>query len=122
MPSISGPNSSKDTPAKVASTSKGLDESLESALVARGGLTTILPPPTLAVYSTIPTEATHFTQDGSTMIFWRKNEPSPNLKMVLLDRWVDGEWKTETGFLPWDALRPIGTFFDLDNYPPRPLL
>jgi hypothetical protein len=45
MPSLSGPDRSKDTPAKVASASKGLNESLEDVPVTRRELTTILPPP-----------------------------------------------------------------------------
>ena len=45
MPSLSGPDRSKDTPAKVANSSRGLSESLEDAPVARRELTTALPPP-----------------------------------------------------------------------------
>ena len=45
MERSTGPDRSKDTPAKPVSASRGLDESLEDVPVARRELTAILPPP-----------------------------------------------------------------------------
>ena len=45
MPSFSGPDRSKNQPSKPMTASKGLDESLENAPVARREANVVLPPP-----------------------------------------------------------------------------
>lgn len=55
----------------------------------------------------VPPEATHFIDSDGTRTFYRKF-PAPNLGLMLLGKWENGDWAAQTGGpLPWSDLKPI---------------
>jgi hypothetical protein len=53
-----------------------------------------------------PLEATHYSQEGKDIMFWRKVKA---FNMILLEYWDhrNNEWKMKFGLLPWKDLKPI---------------